>query len=128
MNTITTPTHLRRMIATAIFSVLASSLAAVCTAADGTDAPQTLVKYADLNVSSPQGAASLYARIRMAADKVCRPLDNNDPASKMRMYSCIRKAIADAVTKVNQPALFAVYNAKNNKKSQPTILVAGQTR
>ncbi len=103
MNTITTPTHLRRMIATAIFSVLASSLAAVCTAADSTDAPQTLVK-------------------------VCRPLDNNDPASKMRMYSCIRKAIADAVTNVNQPALFAVYNAKNNKKSQPTILVAGQTR
>ena len=128
MNTITQTIKLQRMTTTVLFSALALSFAAMCPAGDTTGANQSTVKYADLNVSSPQGAASLYARIRMAADKVCQPLYHTDLASKMRMDNCIRKAIADAVTKVNQPALFAVYNAKNNKKLQPTFLVAGQTR
>src|SRR5208283_1854162 len=36
------------MIAIAIFGALASSMSAVCTAADSTDAPQSTVKYEDL--------------------------------------------------------------------------------
>ena len=127
MNPITTSSHLRRLIAVAIFGALASSMSAVCSATDSTDVPQSTVKYQDLDVSSAQGAAVLYTRIRLAADTVCRPLDYGDLASKVRMHSCIRKAIADAVTKVNEPALFAVYNAKN-KGSQPIILAASQTR
>ena len=114
MNTTTTPTNLRRVIATAIFSALASGGAADCTAAGGTDAPQAaIVKYGDLNIASPQGAAALYTRIRAAAEQVCRSFDRRALASKELKDTCIHKAIADAVTKVDQPALFAVYSAKN---------------
>ena len=113
MNTTTTPTNLRRVIATAIFSALASGGAADCTAAGGTDAPQAIVKYGDLNIASPQGAAALYTRIRAAAEQVCRSFDRRGLASKELRDTCIHKAIADAVTKVDQPALFAVYSAKN---------------
>ena len=112
MNTTTTPTNLRRVIATAIFSALASGGAADCTAA-GTDAPQAIVKYGDLNIASPQGAAALYTRIRAAAEQVCRSFDRRALASKELKDTCIHKAIADAVTKVDHPALFAVYSAKN---------------
>src|SRR5271170_4093158 len=111
MNTMTPSPRLRGLIATAIFSALASSFTAVCAAADGTDAPSVIVKYGDLNVSSPQGAAALYGRIRVAAEAVCPHLDHGDLLSKTHMNVCVNKAIAGAVTKVDQPALFAVYNA-----------------
>jgi UrcA family protein len=127
MNTFSTSTNLRRMTVSATFCALAASFGAVCSAADINGAPQAIVKYGDLNVSSPQGAAVLYARILTAADRVCEPLDNRDLGSKARMAACVHKAIADAVTQVNQPALFGVYNAKN-KLPQPIILAAGPTR
>src|SRR5450432_3579426 len=109
MTTITTYSNFR-VIAVAMIGALASSLAAVCTAADGTEVPQKTVKFADLNVTSTQGAAALYSRIRTAANLVCLPLDHGDLNSKQLMDTCIHKAIADAVARVDQPALYAVYN------------------
>ncbi len=112
MNT-TTSSPLRGLIAAAIFSAVASAFTAVSAAADSTDVPQVVVKYADLNVSNPQGAAALYGRIRSAAERVCPRFERFNLASKERMDACVHKAIMDAVTTVNQPALFAEYNAKN---------------
>jgi len=127
MNTKPKSTNFHRMIATMAFSGLVLSFAAVCPAADSTDAPQATVKYADLNISSPPGAVSLYSRIRAAAHGVCRTLDGHDLTSKTLFDRCVHKAIADAVTKVDQPALYAVYNAKN-KTPKPIMLAAGGTR
>jgi len=127
MNTKPKSINFHRMIVTAVVSGLALSFAAICPAADSSDVPQRTVKFADLNISSPQGAASLYTRIRVAADAVCRTLDRLDLTSKALFDRCVHKAIADAVTKVDQPALYAVYNAKN-KTSKPIMLASGQTR
>lgn len=125
MNTMTTSTSLRGFIASAIVGVLATGVASVSTAAEGTEALQTIVKYGDLNVSTSQGAAALYNRIRMAADGVCWPLDHGDIASKAHVAACVHKAIAGAVTSVDQPALTAVYNAKY---SQPLpVMIAAQS-
>jgi UrcA family protein len=124
MTTMTTSLSFRGALATAIFGALACSVATVCTAAE-TDPPQTTVKYADLNVSNPQGAAALYARIQRAARQVCRPLDGGDLSSKARMGACVHKAIADAVAKVGQPALFDAYSA-HNRQSTPIVLAASR--
>ena len=124
MTTMTTSLSFRGALATAIFSALAFSVATVCTAAQ-TDPPQTIVKYADLNVSNPQGAAALYARIQRAARQVCLPLDGGDLRSKARMGACVHKAIADAVTKVDRAELFAVYNSKNHER-RPIIVAQGR--
>jgi UrcA family protein len=125
MNTITTSASLRGFIASAMFGVLATSFATVSTAAEATEALQTIVKYGDLNVSTAQGAAALYSRIRAAAGGVCRPLDHGDLSSRVHMAACVQQAIADAVTTVDQPALSAVYNAKYR---QPLpIMIAAQS-
>lgn len=122
MITKTKAINFQRISVTVAFSALVLGFAAVCPAADSTDEPQATVKYADLNLSSPQGAASLYARIRVAADAVCRGLDGHDPTSMTLFSRCVHKAIADAVTKVDHPTLYAVYNAKN--KSPKSIMLA----
>jgi UrcA family protein len=127
MNTMTTSSSLRGLITAAIFGALASSFSAVSAADDSTDLPTTVVQYQDLNISNPQGAAALYGRIRTAAGKVCSIPGDTDFAAKLRVSPCVHKAIADAVTAINQPALVAVYNA-NNRTPLPVILAAGQVR
>jgi UrcA family protein len=112
----------RRLAASALLIAAASGFAGVCSAAD-TNPLQALVKYGDLNVSSSEGAAALYTRIHAAAEQVCRPLDNRDMAFKKLKEACVSTAIADAVAKVDQPALFSVYSAKSGI-SKPIMLVA----
>jgi UrcA family protein len=124
MTTMTTFLCFRGALATAVFGALTSSLIAVCTTAEA-DTPQSTVKYADLDLSIPAGAAALYARIERAARQVCLPLDGGNLSSKARMSACVHKAIADAVAKVNQPALFDAYNAH---KGQPTTTVLASSR
>jgi UrcA family protein len=102
-----------RLIAGAVFTTLIGSLSSIAGAAENTDSLQKTVKYSEVAVSSVQGAASLYNRIRTASEEVCSPLDHGDLASKMHARSCTHRAIADAVSQVNQPALTAVYNARN---------------
>src|ERR1700745_315131 len=118
MNASSPSSGLRGLIATAIFGVLASSFCSV-SAADPSSASIT-VKYADLNIASPSGALVLYERIRAAAQSACNYFWFKTDADEAR---CLQNTIAKAVTKVNQPALSAVYNAKY-KTSAPSTLVS----
>jgi UrcA family protein len=127
MKTLTQTIKLQRMTATVLFSALALSFAAMCPAGDTTGANQSTVKYADLNVSSPAGAAALYARINGAANGVCWALDGRDLASKTNFNRCVHKGISDAVTKVDRPALYSIYNAKNSTQ-KPIMLASGLNR
>jgi len=123
MNTLTRFPRRSGLIVTAVLGILASSLSAVCAAADSTDAPTIIVKYGDLNLSTPQGAAALYGRIRSAAETVCRHFDQRGVASQARKATCINHAISAAVTEVNEGSLFTVYNEKN-KTPMPTTLLS----
>jgi UrcA family protein len=118
MNSSSRFTSRRGLIAAAIFGALASSFSVV-SAADPSSASIN-VKYADLNVASPSGALVLYERIRAAARSACNYFWFKTDADEAR---CVQQTIANAVTKVNQPALSAVYNAKY-KTSAPSTLVS----
>ncbi len=123
MNTMTPPIRFRAVIATLILGALAAGVATVCAAEDNSDAPKIVVKYGDLNVSHPQGAAALFRRIRRAGEAVCGSVAGGGLGPKMRVNACVQHAVADAVTKVNQPQLFAIYKA-NYKTPSPTTLLS----
>jgi UrcA family protein len=108
--------------ASALLIAAVSGFAGIGCAAD-TGQLRAVVKYGDLNVSSPEGATVLYSRIRAAAEQVCRPFDSRDLVLKGAKDACVHHAMADAVNKVDQPALFSVYNAKN-RISKPVMLVS----
>jgi UrcA family protein len=127
MNTSTTSTFNPRVVALSIFVALASTSSLVCSASEPGDSLQVKVKYADINVSSAQGATTLYNRIHMAAESVCKPLISRDLAFKRLSDTCIHNAMAAAVKDVGQPALSAVYNAKT-EVSKPIVLASSQTR
>jgi UrcA family protein len=127
MNSISTTPALRGLILTGIFSALAVSLSTLAGAADSEPVRTSIVKYEDLNVSSPQGADTLYRRIRAEAAQVCSVDNAGDHQASLAQAACTHKAVRDAVIKVNEPALFTVYNAKN-KTALPVMLAAGQAR
>jgi UrcA family protein len=114
----------RRLFCAATLGAFAASFTVAAHADESSVVPQVIVKYADLAVSTPQGAAALYHRIFGAAVTVCRPLDDSSLRSKGVMDACIHKAVADAVAKVDQPVLSAVYRAKNPETAAP-LLTAG---
>ena len=121
MNPSTPSSGRRGLIAAAIFGLLGLGLS-VAAAADPSAESRT-VKFADLEISGPSGAHVLYRRIRAAAEVVCAYRYFATDSDKAR---CVRDATADAVTRINRPALSAVYNA-NNKTAAPSGLVS-QTR
>ena len=127
MNTTTPSTSLRGLIATAILGALAVGNALVCTAADGRDTVSQTVKYGDLNLSNPEGAATLYRRIVAAANNVCSPSDTDLRVLTTQggLSACIHKATMEAVTKVGHPELTAVYNSKNRHPLPITVASAG---
>jgi len=87
----------------------------VTAAADSSAMPQAVVQYGDLDLANPQNARELYSRISAAASRACTsyPVDGRSLAVYARLRTCTHQAVADAVVKINQPALFAVYNSKN---------------
>lgn len=116
------PNIIRHVMTAAIVGTLVSGFAIPAGAAD---ARSITVKFGDLNVSSPEGAAALYARIRSAAKTVCSPAESSADPFRTEFSACVHKAIADAVTKVNRMELYTVYN-QHNTPALPTGLLSQQ--
>jgi UrcA family protein len=62
-----------------------------------------VVQFRDLDLSKVEGVTKLYGRISHAARDVCDPLATQWHPAEYR--TCVDKAIADAVVKVNRPLL-----------------------
>jgi UrcA family protein len=85
-------------------------LAATARAADDGVAKET-VSFADLDISKPAGAKTLYGRIVSAANHVCRESSYRS-LDVFKERECINQAIDNAVKAVNSPALSALRSAK----------------
>jgi UrcA family protein len=129
MKTQITSTSVSTLVSTAILGTFVLACAPPSRAADGDVIRQVVVRYDDLNLSSPRGAAALYSRISGAAHEVCGAQDSDirDVGIRSSVNACVRKAISGAVTRVGRPELFAIYNAKN-PAPLGTPVAAAQTR
>jgi UrcA family protein len=126
MNTKHVSIHVRALILTAALGAVAVGYTATSAAQDSANVRSEKVSYADLNLSNPAGAATLYRRIVSAAHNVC---DEGDETLAMRASArtCRDKAIAEAVMTVGHPELIAVYDSKNHQPL-PITLAAVQRR
>ena len=113
MNTVPSADGFRRLLVSTVCAVIGAGFAAGAGAGDDGTVREATVRYGDLDLSSPQGAAALYRRIGAAAEEVCRPLEGRELGRVVRFRACKQRAIADAVSRVNRPELFAIYNAHN---------------
>jgi UrcA family protein len=72
--------------------------------------PSKTVRFADLDIANPAGAAALYGRIRLAARSVCRGEEFQF------VKACRVKAIDGAVLGVGSPLLGAVHRAATERR------------
>jgi len=79
--------------------------------------PKQTVKFQDLNIDSPNGAAALYDRLHAAAQHVCFADWDRSPAKVQRAEECASEAEARAVSKLNVAELTAYYQTKTNRES-----------
>ncbi len=94
-------------------------------AASHDDRPlSVVVRFADLDVSRDAGAATLYARIRLAAHRVCVPLAGRSLSARARQAACVDKAIANAVAAVAAPHLTDLHQRATGRDSAPKTHVA----
>jgi UrcA family protein len=100
----------------AIFGALALTYGLPSMAGESADVRQIVVRYGDLNLTNPRGAATLYGRISAAAREVCDASEvvSRDPGARASVDACVRKAIGEAVAEVGRPELLAIYNARNS--------------
>ena len=79
-------------------------------AAAATPTKSVTVSFADLDLSKPAGAQTLYKRIKGAARRVCGP---KDYFTQKSWRQCYDGAIADAVSQIDRPSLTALHKEAN---------------
>jgi UrcA family protein len=75
----------------------------------------TVVKFRDLNLQDPAGAEELYRRIQRAANKVCWRDTDFRTLSAIERNDCVERAVAKAVSDVDNRFLTALHVRKSNK-------------
>ncbi len=92
------------------------------------DAPSAVVKFADLNLDTPQGVSALYRRIHNAAEQVCGvvPEDRVFIEAAIAQGKCVRESEVRAIDAVNNVALQAYYSKKTGR-AMP-LLASNQTK
>lgn len=93
----------------------------------------TTVRFADLNLESPEGARALYSRIRSAAGSLCGEQFSLWDGNRSREWKdCYRTTIERAVVQLNRPVLTAVHRDSIRGSQAPIVergdALARQTR
>jgi UrcA family protein len=79
------------------------------------------VGYSDLDMSKVKGAKVLYLRIRYAAETLCQSAAT---WGKKEGEACVRKAIDDAVARVNVPLLTQYYELRSKGDKAALVQLA----
>lgn len=116
---------LNTLILTATLATLSqAALAASTHRSNGDDPKQLIVRYADLDLSKPAGAAQLYHRLQNAAEAVCSSLESRELARKSMFRNCVSESMEGAVTQVNRPSLSTFYRGKFPEQKSAAVEIA----
>ncbi len=102
------------MIAAALIALGAPALACAQTARADSDARQVSVSFADLNLATNAGQATLKTRLDHAARTACgeRP-DNRDLRALAAYQACVKTSVQTATASVLAPSMVAGNNGHN---------------
>jgi UrcA family protein len=118
--------NLKIAVPCALMTIVVGSLSACAdavAASPGYEVATRTVKYGDLDVTRSPGAATLYLRIRHAAQQVCEPASSAQARYAVLLSRrCTEQSIARAVADVNAPALTSYYLSQ----TKPVITLARQ--
>ena len=80
--------------------------------------PSVVVRYSDLNLSQPQDARTLYARIQTAARVACGDISSADLARFGQYHNCVDHAVTNAVAAVSARQVTEIHEAQTQRQSR----------
>jgi len=86
--------------------------------------PKETVKFQDLNINDPAGAAALYQRLHAAAQRVCFTEWDKNPIKVQRAEACANLAESRAVNQLDVAELTAYYQTKSRQDLALTASLA----
>ena len=86
--------------------------------------PKETVKFQDLNINDPAGAAALYQRLHAAAQHVCFTEWDKNPIKVQRAEACANLAESRAVSQLDVAELTAYYQTKSRQDLALTASLA----
>ncbi|HEY6643323.1 UrcA family protein [Povalibacter sp.] len=110
--------------ATAVLTFAAMSAAYSADMPDG--AKSLTVSFADLNLGTTAGAATLFGRIRAAAAAVCAAENGTALQQKTQYQACMAFAVSNAVAAVNSPSLAAYVDDRTAKRRAPVRIASSR--
>jgi UrcA family protein len=76
-----------------------------------------VVRYADLDLTSAEGAKALYARLSSAAERACGKAPNSRELKARSQYkACFDRTLEKAVGKVGNPSVQALHAVRDGAK------------
>lgn len=108
-------------LAASVFLVFDASLAAAHTVT-ADEAPTQSVVYRDLNLTSPEGVATLKRRVALAVRSVCGDADSRD----LRMQNLVQSCRHTAQAKSDPLVLAAITHAGQTFAGQSDLKVAAR--
>jgi len=113
------------MVAASFFALGCTAIGAMAQAQEPTAAATSSITYpvgfSDLDVSTMKGAKTLYLRIRHAAETLC---ESAATWGKKEGEACVRKAIDDAVARVDVPLLTQYYELRSKGDKAALVQLA----
>jgi UrcA family protein len=119
--------HLNRILISAALALLVlGAEGALFAAGAAADEVRSLsVRYTDLDLDRPADVARLYQRIRLAAEDVCGPrLLTGSRVPEAGYQHCFADAVAQAVARVDRPALSAYHQQRLGPAAQHDATIA----
>jgi UrcA family protein len=108
-----TSTRRRIALAAVAATTLIPMTSALADMPTGSAAPQAVVRYADLDLTSDVGASALLRRIEAAARQVCGDPRVVQPLTRStRIRRCNTQAIEHAVTAIGAPKVTLAYRVR----------------
>lgn len=103
------PAHRTLLLSTLLLAGGIAHAADLRAAAVETDRATTTVSYADLNLASQGGVATLYKRLGRAADRVCGEDDARNLRAHAAFRECRAASLERAVQQVGHPGVLALH-------------------
>jgi UrcA family protein len=104
-------------------SMLVACMSLASTAfADAQVVRSETIPYSDLNVDTAAGVQALYGRIHAAARRVCFDASKH-LEDQVAVDVCAQRAEAQAIRKINLPALTAYYQMKTGNQTTTRVAI-----
>jgi len=117
-------TSIKAILATSVFVIVSGGFGPDSLAAgwppDSDSPPSVVVKFDDLNTSTPQGIHALYTRLSAASAQVCGNRSTWYPKEFWSQKECARSTLDNLVTRLNLPRLTALHRESTHGRLSET--------